>query len=391
MRNPKKRGVAVAALTTIALVASTTAALAATVPSSNVKVTDTTTWTPSSPDPSGITYLPTTNQLIVADAEVDEIPAPYPGQYKGVNLYTTTLGGALVATGTTKESATGWSVEPTGLAYGKGNLYVSDDDKKSIFTITSPGGDGVYGTADDLPATPKGFKVSTFGNTDPEGVAYDPVHDELLLINGQTGARFYRLSSGVNGVFDGVAPGGDDVPVEIDLERYGVIDPEGIAYDASRNTILVSSDGSQAIFELDRNGALLNTINLASMGAVEHRRRRQGTVEHRHGQQLLPRRPWAGQQLPPRRERRQALRGQGQHASDHQLPARRRCGCRPDPRPRRDAHPDRSRPRQRRQRHPDLPVDQGVRPRRRQPGDAQRVHRRRRRSRRSGTTSSSSR
>lgn len=208
MRMHKKRSVTLVVLTSLAVVASSTAAFAANVPSTNVKMTNTAAWNPSSPDPSGITYLPGADRLIVADAEVDEIPAPQPGQYKGANLYTTTRAGALVATGTTKESATGWSVEPTGLAYGNGNLYVSDDDKKSVFTITSPGADNVYGTADDLPATPKGFKTSTFGNTDPEGVAYDPDHNELLLINGQTGARFYRLTAGVNGVFDGVAPEG---------------------------------------------------------------------------------------------------------------------------------------------------------------------------------------
>lgn len=47
-----------------------------------------------------------------------------------------------------------------------------------------------------------------------------------------------------------------------------MIDPEGIAYDATRKTILVSSDGSSAIFELDRNGALINTISIAGMGAA---------------------------------------------------------------------------------------------------------------------------
>ncbi len=273
MRNPNKIGVAVATLTSLALVASTTAALAAEVNSTNVKRTDTSLWTPPSPDPSGITYIPApVDRLVVADAEVDEIPAPQPGEYKGVNLYTMTRDGTLTGTGTTKEptfgTGTGWSVEPTGLAYHNGKMYVADDDKKSVFTITSAGGDGVYGTADDLPATPNGFKTSTFGNTDPEGVAIDTLRNEMLLINGQTGARYYILQPGVNGVFDGVAPGGDDIPIERDLERYGVIDPEGIAYDAQRDTILISSDGSQKIYELDRNGALLNTINIASMNAV---------------------------------------------------------------------------------------------------------------------------
>ena len=266
-----KRRAAVVAVTTVAMTVGSSAAWAVVgqYSSTTQSVTDTSLWTPTSPDPSGITYDSDADRIIVSDAEVDEIPAPQPGAYQGKNIYTMTRSGTLTGTGTTQEplGSTAWSVEPTGLAYNAGTLYVSDDDKKSVFTITGKGGDGVFGTGDDTPAIPTGFKTSTFGNTDPEGVAYDSKRNELLLINGQTGARFYRLTKGANLKFDGVAPGGDDIVTEIDLTRYNVIDPEGIAYDAVRDTILVSSDGSQKIFELDINGALLNTINIAGMNA----------------------------------------------------------------------------------------------------------------------------
>ena len=39
-------------------------------------------WVPTSPDPSGITYLPGSDRLLVSDAEVDEMPI-----FTGQNLY----------------------------------------------------------------------------------------------------------------------------------------------------------------------------------------------------------------------------------------------------------------------------------------------------------------
>lgn len=260
----KKR---VALVTAAALALSTGgAAWAANVSSTFVKMTDTAIWVPASPDPSGIAYIPSLDKIVVSDAEVDEIPAPQPGQYKGANLYTMGRDGVLAGTGTTKTSGTGWSVEPTGVTYNPntGSMFVVDDDKKSVFEITNAGTAGVTGT---IPTTrlriANGFKTTSFNNTDPEGIAYDPTRNELLLVNGQTGARFYRLQPGPDGIFNGISV--DDVALEFDLTQYGVLDPEGIAYDPVRDTILVSSDGSQSIFELDQNGALLNVISLASI------------------------------------------------------------------------------------------------------------------------------
>ncbi|RYU12674.1 PKD domain-containing protein [Nocardioides iriomotensis] len=277
MRNHKKVSIRkrVALVTASALALSTGgAAWAANVNSTTVRFTDTSVWTPPSPDPSGITYIPSKDQIVVSDAEVDEIVLgpTEPGGYQGKNIWSMTRTGTVVESSTTKTTATGWSIEPTGLAFNPatGSMFVTDDDKKSVFEITNAASTGLSGTIATTrlrAGLTSGFKTSTFGNTDPEGVAFDTKRNELLLINGQTGARFYRLNPGVDGIFNGVAPGGDDIPTEVDLTRYGVIDPEGIAYDSVRDTILVSSDGSQAIFELDRYGALLNTISIAQMGA----------------------------------------------------------------------------------------------------------------------------
>lgn len=264
----RRRSAALVALTVAALVVSSTGAGAVQVDGQLAATPiDTSIWVPPSPDPSGIAYDPASKTLLISDSEVNEIPAAQPNGYKGANLFQTTRTGVLQATGTTLP----WSKEPAGITFVQGQLFVVDDDLKSVFKVTSPGGDGIWGTGDDTPATPKGFKTSTFNNTDPEGVAYDSKRGELLLINGQTGARFYRLTRGANGQFDGVAPGGDDVVREYDIRHYvpqnlvDGMDPEGIAYDSVRDTIVVLDGHSEAIYEADQNGGLLNKIDLTGL------------------------------------------------------------------------------------------------------------------------------
>ena len=62
-----------------------------------VQTVNTAAFSPPSPDPSGITYLPTTGLLWVSDGEVDEIPA----LFAEVNLFGITLPGVLVETKST--------------------------------------------------------------------------------------------------------------------------------------------------------------------------------------------------------------------------------------------------------------------------------------------------
>lgn len=247
--------VTTAALATLALmVPTTTAVFAANVGSTKVRTIVAARWTPTSPDPSGVAYNADTGELMVSDGEVDEMPL-----YAGFNLFASTRQGVGRGSGTTVS----WSNEPTGIGYNHENddLYISDDDKKSIFVIDGSGADGKFGTADDGART--SFKTSTFGNTDPEDVAYDTVHDQLLLIDG-VGRRWFTLSKGGNGKFDGVPPGGDDVATEFDLTEFGAEDPEGIAYDEARDTILVVDGSADKIIELDHSGSILNEINIAS-------------------------------------------------------------------------------------------------------------------------------
>ncbi|HKE69745.1 MAG TPA: hypothetical protein VKB55_10850 [Nocardioidaceae bacterium] len=213
-----------------------------------VAVRDTTIWNPTSPDPSGITYNPTTDRLIISDGEVDEMPL-----YAGANIYRSTRAGGLVGTSTTLP----WSNEPTDIAFNPttGQTYYSDDDKKSLFVQAAAGG------------TPTNFKTSTFGLTDPEGVAYDPNHGWIWASDG-VGSQVFKLQPGPNGVFNGVPPGGDDIATQYDLLKYGATDTEAIEYDAVRDTVVVLDDNN-TIFEIDTNGSLLNTIDTTAANVTK--------------------------------------------------------------------------------------------------------------------------
>jgi hypothetical protein len=91
-----------------------------------VQTIDTSAFNPPSPDPAGITYLPSMNTLLVSDSEVNEMQI-----YTGFNVFEVSLGGSLLGTADTDPP----SNEPTGIVYvpgpnasgGEGTVYISDD------------------------------------------------------------------------------------------------------------------------------------------------------------------------------------------------------------------------------------------------------------------------
>ncbi|MDK3257092.1 PKD domain-containing protein [Blastococcus capsensis] len=221
-------------------------------------------WGVPSPDPSGIAYDSIHNRLIITDGEVEETPL-----YQGVNLFVASLDGtqdpALVG-GTSLP----WSDEPVGAAFrpSDGHLFVSDDDADLIFEVP-PGPDGVHGTADDGEVTSFSTQgmtgtTGTDKNGDAEGVALDleATGDGHLFVVDGLSQEVYEYGPGPNGVFDGVAPEGDDTVTSFDVERHGAGDPEGIEIHPSRGTLLVLDSGTKKIYELNRQGALLNVINI---------------------------------------------------------------------------------------------------------------------------------
>jgi hypothetical protein len=228
------------------------ASLAAEVPAavtsvsaSLVHTVQTSTYSPPSPDPSGIGYLPDLDRFVIADGEVDEMSI-----FAGVNLYEITRTGAQTRNGVSLP----WSNEPTGSGYNPANhhLLVSDDSKREVFDIAA-GPDTRYGSSDD---TITHFDTLGVGNGDTEDVTWDPVTGSVWTIDG-VNAQVYRYRPGPDGVF-GTA---DDLHSNFDVGAYGAQDPEGIVYDPARDTLFVLDDISDTIYELDRAGALLNTIS----------------------------------------------------------------------------------------------------------------------------------
>jgi hypothetical protein len=115
-----------------------------------------------SPDPAGITYLPSSDTLLISDSEINEMPA----LFTGANLFETTLFGRLLDRFSTMRFP---SDEPSGVAFNpsNGHLFFADDNARRIFEL-DPGRDGLYDTKDDVVTS---FDTRAFFGFDPEGIA----------------------------------------------------------------------------------------------------------------------------------------------------------------------------------------------------------------------------
>lgn len=232
------------------------AAAAAAVPTETatlVRAVDTSKWSPASPDPSGVTYRPSRDRLIVVDSEVDEQTG---AGYHGVNLWEVTRAGVVTDTGTTLP----YTNEPTGVGFDPATetLFVSTDVGNKIFVVRA-GPDGRFGTSDDTRTT---IDTKAYGLGDTEDPAYDPVSGHLFFVNGTT-ADVYDLDP-VNGVFGD----GDDRISHFDVTQYGARDTEGLALDPERGTLLVGDRPSDKIFEVTKAGALLRIINVGGIAGL---------------------------------------------------------------------------------------------------------------------------
>jgi hypothetical protein len=212
---------------------------------------------PQSPDSAGLTYMPNRNRLVLADSEVNEY-----SYYAGTNLWTMTPAEPPSVTG--RGETLDWSREPTGVAFdpSDGRLYTSDDNNKRVYEVNI-GSDGVPGTGDDVVV--RSFDTTAFGWLDPEGLTIDSTRGWMHTVDGSNGEVF-TIDPGPNGVFDG---GNDDVISHFDVEVDGVRDPEGIAYDAVHDTITVIDYRSTVAAEYDVSTRQLRRyIDLGASGLV---------------------------------------------------------------------------------------------------------------------------
>jgi hypothetical protein len=232
------------------LIFSTSSASAVPTPTPTlVQTIDTSLYVPSSPDPSGIAYLPAQDRLLISDSEVNEMPL-----FAGFNLFTGTRTGPGVGSG----DVTSYSGEPAdlGIDTANGRLFIADDDANRVF-IVSVGPDNVYGTADD---TRSNFRTVPLGSDDPEGVAYDPATGHLFFSDG-FGVEIYDVNP-VNGTFGD----GNDTVTQFDVAQYGAGDCEGLGIDPARNSLLcVDPSTPDNIYEVRKDGALLRILSMAAL------------------------------------------------------------------------------------------------------------------------------
>jgi hypothetical protein len=154
--------------------------------------------------------------------------------------------------------------EPAGVAvnHQDGTVYFTDDVDLVIIMVNL-GSDGQYCTNDDIITT---FSTLAFNSVDPEGLAY---WQGQLFIGDGIGKEIFRVRAGANGVFDGVPPTGDDVVTSFDTEVLGIGDPEGVAYHPTRNTLFIVSSSNHILVETSLDGVQIYRDNLRDLNTVQ--------------------------------------------------------------------------------------------------------------------------
>ncbi|HUP76711.1 MAG TPA: hypothetical protein VM282_26990, partial [Acidimicrobiales bacterium] len=227
-----------------------------------MRLTHTSQWSPASPDPSGVTWMPGVDQLVVVDSEVDETTG---AGWHDVNMWRTDRLGAVVGTGTTwgpnaatVNGSVGYSREPTGVGYdaATNTLFISDDSAGKVFVV-KPGSDNRFGTSDDVVTW---VDMNAYGSTDTEDPEFDPATGHLFVLDG-VGMEIYRINP-----VDGIFGNGNDSMTHFDISHLGPRDFEGLTRDPGRGTLYVGARSTKQIFEIDQNdGTLIRTIDASGI------------------------------------------------------------------------------------------------------------------------------
>jgi SdiA-regulated len=236
------------ALSTTMLTASASAADTVTV----TRLTLTSVWRPPSPDPTGLTWAPSLNRLIISDSEVDEIPTLWHHR----NLFSVRLRGKV----TDSRRVVKATREPEDVAWNERNhsLFVADDDQDKVFVFRA-GADGKIGTLDDVAKT--ALATESFGSHDPEGLEFIPRSRTLVIVDA-SGKRVYKVRRGADHRF-GTA---DDVVSSFGVAKLGLIGCEDAAYDRATHHLFIVSSAEEVIVETTRAGKLVQKIDVSSTG-----------------------------------------------------------------------------------------------------------------------------
>jgi uncharacterized protein YjiK len=237
---------------TIALGSAAHTLAAPVVPLDPIAITHTSSWGSASPDPTGLTYRPNRRQLIVSDAEVDEIDA----LWSGANLFTASRRGRLLRAGSVRRV----SVEPEDVAWGAGKLFIVDDKERAIFRCRG-GRDRRIGTVDDRCRKVLGTRA--IGIRDPEGLAYAVATRSLFVTDARRG-RVIEVRPGRDARFGT----GDDFIRAFDVASLGVRRPEDVEYDRQTKHLLIIGSRDEVIVETTLRGRLVMTFDVSAADLV---------------------------------------------------------------------------------------------------------------------------
>jgi hypothetical protein len=227
-----------------------------------LQTVDTSSWSPASPDPSGLEYLPAPHdRLVVSDGEVDETTG---AGWQGVNVWFADLASpqATPAEVLNTRVASPTNNEPVGVAYDPSadELYVGRDGANSRVWVYRPGSDAAFGTPDDVQV--RSFAISSLGVADGEGLAFG---DGRLWVADGKAKEVWWFGPGLDGTI-GTA---DDTSGHWDTAALGQSDPEGIDHDPQTGNLwLVSKSSTSALAEVTTAGALVRTVSISSLGAL---------------------------------------------------------------------------------------------------------------------------
>jgi hypothetical protein len=218
-----------------------------------VRTLDMGTLSPPSPDPSGITYVSSTDRLLISDGEVEETVNRI-SHFQGANVWELNRNGLTLArTANVSKRApiqVSMTDEPAGAGFNSanGHYLFAEDGGKRIYDL-NPGGDGLITAGDSFTY----FTTNGFGNTDPEGVTYNAVNGRLYVADGVNNEVYeYSTAGALLGHFD--------------TQRYGVIDPEAVEANPQTGTLYTLSNRQSGpiIIETTTSGALIQTIDVSA-------------------------------------------------------------------------------------------------------------------------------
>ena len=246
-------------------------------------------WSPDSPDPSGLAWVPSRG-LFVVDGEVEESTG---AGWNSVNAwFASTRGVTTAGFDFTSAPTNPANKEPVGAAYdaARNELYVSKDG--------SNGRVWVYNASTMTQLRTFAVSGAPYNNIDPEGLGFGSgvlymvvaIHNDLVKV--QPGG-------------DGVAGTSDDVVSNYDLEQYGQFQPQGPGRPSGHRQYLDRQQpGSRCRPGPDDRGFADGSARLQSLP-----RRRQPSFGRRPGHRPavgrkhrlgdLRRRPGRGQQRHP--------------------------------------------------------------------------------------------